>query len=72
MNLAGNPGNVHPKPGDLLPSASTYRDYLLGRVLPVEGHDVELFEALDKVVAGRQVTCGELEAIIAVAEGRPH
>ena len=69
MNLAGNPSDVNPESGNLLASAPTYRDYLLGRVLPVEGHATELFEALDEAVAGRLVTCDEIEAIIAVAEG---
>jgi hypothetical protein len=72
MNLESNLGNVHPEAGDLLASVSTYRDYLLGRVLPVEGHAIELFEALDEAVAGRLVTWGEIETILAVAEGRPH
>jgi hypothetical protein len=72
MNLESNPGNVNPKPGDLLASASTYRDYLLGRVLPVEGHVIELFDTLNEAVASRLVTWGEIETILAVAEGRSY
>ena len=51
--------------------ASSDRDYLLGRALPIKEHAIELFDALDDAVAGGLITCREIEAIIAVAEGRP-